>query len=85
MRARSVVVAEVTEQNPSHVPFAEDDYVVEAFTPNRSDDALDIRILPRRTRCDENRLDPESVDAAREVVAVGVGTVKKSMETRSLR
>ena len=36
MRTRNVVVMEVIAQNPSHVPFAEDDYVVEAFTPNRS-------------------------------------------------
>ena len=56
MRTRNVVVVEVAAQNPSHVPFAEDDYVVEAFTPNRSDEAFDIRILPRRTGCNENRL-----------------------------
>ncbi len=54
MRARSVVVVEVTAQNPSHVVVAEDDYVVETFAPDGSDDAFDIRILRRGTWCNEN-------------------------------
>ncbi len=45
-------------------------HVVQALTTNGSDHAFDIRILPRGTWCNENLLDPESVDAAREVSAV---------------
>ncbi len=44
--------------------------VVQAFTTNGSDHAFDIRILPRRTWCNENLLDRESMDATREVSAV---------------
>jgi hypothetical protein len=50
--------------------LVEDHHVVQTFTPNGSDDAFDIRILPRGTWCNENLLDPESIDAAREVLAV---------------
>jgi hypothetical protein len=50
--------------------LVEDHHVVQAFAPNGADDALDIRVLPRGTGCDENRLDPESVDPASEVMAV---------------
>ena len=47
VRARSVVVTKVAAQDSSQMAL--------------TDDALDIRILPRRTRCDEKLLDPESV------------------------
>ena len=53
--------------------------MVSAFTPNRPDDALDIRILPRRTRCDENWLDPKSV-----AVEVLTGDVLKWRKTGQL-
>ena len=55
--------------------LVEDHDVVQAFPPNGSDDALDIRILPRGTWCNENLLDPESFDAAREVLPVDTVTV----------
>ena len=41
--------------------LVEDHHVVQTFTPNGSDDAFDIRILPRGTRCNENLLDPETI------------------------
>ena len=44
--------------------------MVQAFRPNRSDDAFDIRILPRGTWCNEHLLNPESVDEAREISTV---------------
>ena len=70
MRSRSVVVAQVRSQNASQVLLVQDDRVVEALSPDRADDSLHIRILPRGTWCNENLLDPESIDAAREVLAV---------------
>ncbi len=70
VRARSVVVTKVAAQDSSQMTLVEDHHVVQAFAPNGADDALDIRVLPRGTGCDENRLDPESVDPASEVMAV---------------
>ncbi len=60
VRPGSVVVAKVTEQNPPQMVFVENDHMVEAFTPDRTNDAFDIRILPWGTWCNENLLDPES-------------------------
>ncbi len=50
--------------------LVEDHHVVQAFPPNGSDDAFDIWTLPRGTGCNENLLDPEGIDATREVLAV---------------
>jgi len=35
--SRTVVVGEVVPQNPKEMPFAEDDDVIQAFPPDRSD------------------------------------------------
>jgi len=48
MRARSVVVAEVAAQNSPQMAFVENDHMVEAFAPDGTDDAFDIRIQIRR-------------------------------------
>ena len=50
--------------------LVEDHHVIQAFTPNRPDDAFDIRIFPRGTGCNENLFDPEGMNATREVLAV---------------
>src|SRR2546422_4314008 len=55
MRARGVVVREVTAQQASEMPFVEHDDVIEAFPSNRSDDALREWILPGRAWGDEDR------------------------------
>ena len=48
----------------------ENDHVVQAFPADRTDHALDIRILPGRARRCENLLDPEGIDGSVEVIAV---------------
>ncbi len=46
MWTRDVVVVDVITQDAPQVPFAEDDQVVEAFSPDRPDDPLGVGILP---------------------------------------
>ncbi len=50
--------------------LVEDHHVVEAFTPDGTDDAFDIRILPWGAWRNENLLDAEGVGTASEVSAV---------------
>jgi hypothetical protein len=53
MRAGGVVVREVAAQQ-TEMPFVDHDDVIEAFAPNRTDDALGEGILPGRSRGDED-------------------------------
>jgi hypothetical protein len=46
MGARFVVIGEVPAQDSTQVSFVEDNNVVEALAPDRTDQALGERILP---------------------------------------
>ncbi len=43
----SVVIVEVGRQDPPQVTRVHDDDMIKALPPDRSDDALDIGVLPR--------------------------------------
>ncbi len=49
--------------------FTEDDDVVETLPPYRSHEAFSKWILPRRSRCREDFVDAEALDATAELVA----------------
>jgi hypothetical protein len=50
MRPASVVILKVRRPHTAQVTLIEDYDVIEAFTADRADDALDIGVLPRRSR-----------------------------------
>jgi hypothetical protein len=56
VRPGSVVVADIASEDPSQMVLVEDHHVVQAFPPDGTNDAFDIRILPRGTWCNENGL-----------------------------
>jgi len=60
MRAGGVVVTQGTCAADAEMPFVDHDDVIEAFASNRSDDALGERILPGRSRRDEDLAHPEA-------------------------
>src|SRR3989442_8010214 len=70
MRARGVVVGEVTAQQPSEMSFIEYDHVIEAFPSNRPDNALGEGVLPGGSWGDENLVDPHAFHAPCEHIAV---------------
>ena len=70
MRARGVVVREVTAQQAAEMPFVQHDDVIEAFPSNRPDDSLGERILPGRSRCDEDLANPQAFCPPYEHIAV---------------
>ena len=70
MRARGVVVREVTAQQAAEMPFVEHDDVIEAFPSNRPDDALREWILPGRAWGDEDLANPHAFHPPCEHVAV---------------
>ena len=57
MSSALVVVFKVSRQHTAEVLLIEDDDVIEAFAPDRADDAFDIGVLPRRSRRGDDRLD----------------------------
>src|SRR5882672_2974399 len=58
VRPRLIIVASVRFQNPAQMCLAQDNDVVDTFTPDRSDQPFDKAILPGRGRC--NRLVPDA-------------------------
>jgi hypothetical protein len=75
MGARVVIVIGVRDQDPTQVPLVDHNYMVKTLAANRADDALDIRVLPRRSRRRHdlryvNRFDPAAEFRAIRCVAV---------------
>jgi hypothetical protein len=70
MRSGLVVVGEAGLQDPTEMPPAEDDDMVEAFSTYRIHKALRIRVLPRTPRRGEHLLESHALDPTTEVVAV---------------
>ena len=56
----TVVVAQVLLEHSLEMPLIENDHMVQAFSPNRPDHPLDIRVLPGRSFCCPNLLDAQS-------------------------
>ena len=48
--SRELVLGEVGMQNAAEMCLAKDDHVIEVLAPDRTDEALDVRILPGRLR-----------------------------------
>src|SRR5262245_7964832 len=64
VRSRSVIVREISIEHPQQVSFTEDDDVVKTFATHRSDQAFDVRILPRTRRTRDDLRDAHACDAA---------------------
>ena len=70
VRSRPVIIRKVTRKNSPQVSFAEHDDVIQAFSPNRSNDPFHVRRLPRRSIRDDDFLDAHVFHALAEVVTV---------------
>jgi hypothetical protein len=77
--SRRVVVGCVAPEDPYEVPFTENDDVVEALPPDRSDQTLAVWILPRRARSCHDFLDTHRLDAPDEISAEDAVTVTKQI------
>src|ERR1700688_2272533 len=73
MRPDLVVIGRVIPQNATQMRFVKHDEVIEAFAPNRSDEALDVAVLPWRARRDRMIADPHCTNA------MGVGWAEGSV------
>jgi hypothetical protein len=64
MGARPMVVDQIASQDAAKVSLVQDEDVIQALAPDRADEPLHERLLPRTLRCRENLLDPHALHAA---------------------
>ena len=67
----SMVVVDVGRENTPQVPLVEDDCIVQTVSADRADDALDVCILPRGSRCRWSIANAHCAKAADECFAIG--------------
>lgn len=75
MRAGSVVVIDVRRQDAAQVALVEDDEVIQTLATYRTDDPLDVRVLPRWSWRDYDLYDPHRPSALAEARALRRVTV----------
>ena len=75
MSPRFVVVATILEQNLVQVLFVQNDHVVQALSPDRTDNPFDIWVLPGTMGRDHDFLNAHALDSAAEHVAVHAVTI----------
>jgi hypothetical protein len=52
-----MIVVQEAGQEPSQVRLVQDDHMIQTFPTEGTDQSLHIRVLPRRTRCNQDFLD----------------------------
>src|SRR5258706_7442648 len=67
MRSRSVIVIDIQTEGSTQRSLVEDDQMIQALAPNRSDHALDVGSLPRRARSREYFCDTHDFHLLHEV------------------
>src|SRR5262245_1496729 len=70
MRSCTVIIREVRGENALQMPLAENDDMLEALAPDRADEPLGERVLPRAVRGREDFTDAHALRALAERVAV---------------
>src|SRR5512133_3066924 len=80
----AVIVPEELAEEPSQVPFVEDDDLVQALAANASDHALDERVLPGTARGGERFFDARAPHARSEGVATDGIAIAEEVARRRL-
>lgn len=85
MRPSLLMVTKILSQNSFQMPFAEHDDVIEAFATNRTDQPLDVGILPRTMKRDPNVYEADSFNAVGELAAVDAIVVADEILRRGVK
>jgi hypothetical protein len=84
MRSASVVILKVSRQHSAQVTLVEDDDVIETFAADRADDALDVGILPWRSRRSDDLLDRHRLDTIAEGLPIRSVSVSQQKARRGV-
>jgi hypothetical protein len=71
------VVPDVVGEDALEPGDTEDDHVIEALTSDRVNDALDVDVLPRRSRSREDLVDLHRADGGHDVRERGIAVVQQ--------
>jgi hypothetical protein len=74
-----MVIDEIVGQDAAEVSLTEDEHVIEAFAPDRADEPLRERVLPRALRRRENLVDPHALHAVPKQLTVDRVAVAKEV------
>jgi len=66
----AIVIVGIGSEDLAQMGLAQDQDMVQAFAADRADDALDIGILPRRSRCSDDLLDSHRLDTITEGLTI---------------
>jgi hypothetical protein len=58
MRSDVMMVLKIARQNATQMALVEDDDVIQAFSADRTDETLNVRVLPGRSRRSDDLRDP---------------------------
>ena len=82
VRTKPVVILGIVAQQSARMALVDDDQLIQAIPSDRSDQALDVGVLPRRPRCRWSIPDPHGVQPVLEDLAKGPITVSNEMARR---
>ena len=82
VRPKPVVVVGIFAQQFAQMALIDDDQMIQAFPSDRSDQALNISVLPRRTRCSWSIPNSHGVQPLLEDLAKGAVTIANKMARR---
>src|SRR5260221_707171 len=71
MCAGVVRVSRLARYNAAQMVLVEDDDVIQTFSADRTDEALSVGVLPRRSRRSDNLRDPHRSNAMAECRTIG--------------
>ena len=79
MGTRPVVVGEVPGEEAVEISLAEYEDMIQALAPDRADEPLAERVLPRALRRREHLLDPHALHAAPELLAIDLVAITQEI------
>src|SRR5262249_25090043 len=82
MKTRTMIIADVTLQDPAQMPFVYHDHVVQTFSTKASDNAFRITFLQRTTGRCRHLLDAQSVHSSRKIMSINPITISHEVSRR---
>ena len=65
-----VVIVKIATENSLEMVFVENNDMIQTLSANAADDALDVGILPRASRCHGTLFDAQTANAFSKVMAI---------------
>src|SRR5882724_1429263 len=84
MSSSPVIVRGVVGQDAAKVAFAQNEDMIETFAPDRADESLGERVLPRAVGRGQHFMDPQALHSVLERVTVDAVAIAEEIERRAV-